>query len=222
MKMAQVLCPGCDKPFSQKGLGGHLRKTQNVRCRTVRGTLEPPGSFPATASSLASNPNILSFLSPDKFLDFRANQWPPAKMEFLPRTQEGKFTATRVSSLTSLLILYISGWANDTVSSGGPYAEPDPDPDAEMPEIDPNAMEAVVGDAFQGDAMESDDDTTQSDASEANVIGLDAFGGDGHDFEDAFERVLDVFEHALLYDEVFETESQGKNFLALETCTIIY
>ena len=76
--------------------------------------------------------------------------------------------------------------------------------------------------AFQGDAMDLDDDTTQSDALEASVIGLDAFDRYAYDFEDAFKRILDAFEHALLDDEVFETKLQGKNFLASETCMRIY
>jgi hypothetical protein len=52
--MAQVLCPGCDKPVTQKGLAAHLQKTQNVRCRTVRRALHAPGGIHGTASSLAS------------------------------------------------------------------------------------------------------------------------------------------------------------------------
>lgn len=92
--MAQVLCPGCDKLVTQKGLAAHLQKTQNVRCRTVRRTLHAPGAIRSTASSLASIPGAPSFFSADYFLQLGANQWPWAETDFSMRTQEGKLTAT--------------------------------------------------------------------------------------------------------------------------------
>ena len=62
--MAQVLCAGCDKHISLNGLAAHLRKTQNVRCRTVRRALHAPGSIRGTASSLASIPGAPIFFQP--------------------------------------------------------------------------------------------------------------------------------------------------------------
>jgi len=103
--MAQVLCPGCDKPVSVKGILRHIRTTQNERCLSTRRTLHAPGPVHSTASSLASIPAAPSFLSPDNFSEFGANQWPQVEGDFSMRTQEGKLTATRVSGQTSMLII---------------------------------------------------------------------------------------------------------------------
>jgi hypothetical protein len=97
-KMAQVLCPGCNKRVSLKGLAGHLRKTQNVRCRTVQHALQAPGSIPGTASSLASIPNASCSFSVENFLESGANQWRQNEADISMHTQEGKLAATRFRS----------------------------------------------------------------------------------------------------------------------------
>lgn len=101
--MAQVLCPGCDKPVALKGLLRHLRNTQNERCRAVRRPLDAPGPIRSTASSLASIPAAPSFFSPDDLLEPGANQWPRDETDFPMHMQEGKLTATCVSGRTWLL-----------------------------------------------------------------------------------------------------------------------
>jgi len=103
--MAQVLCPSCDKAITQKGLAAHLQKTQNVCCRTVCHTLHAPGAIHGTASSLVSIPAVPYLFSPEDDLEFGANQWPWAEMDFSMRTQQGKLTATHVSGWTMVLII---------------------------------------------------------------------------------------------------------------------
>src|SRR5712672_2827333 len=105
--MAQVLCPGCNKALSLNGLAGHLRKTRDVCCRTVRGTLQPPGPIHGAASSLVSIPEPSYFFSPDESLELGANQWRHCEMDFSRHTQEGNFTVTCISGLRSLLIICI-------------------------------------------------------------------------------------------------------------------
>jgi hypothetical protein len=97
--MAQVLCPSCDKPVTQKGLAAHLQKTQNVRCRTVRRALHAPGGIYGTASSLALIPGATHrhlFSALRIFLEFGANQWPGLETEISMHTEEGKLTTIRV------------------------------------------------------------------------------------------------------------------------------
>jgi len=101
--MAQVLCPGCDKPVALNGLLRHLRNTQNEQCRAVRRLSHAPGAIHGTASSLASIPTTPTFFSAEDVLDPGANQWPRDETDFIMHTQEGKLTATRVSGQTWIL-----------------------------------------------------------------------------------------------------------------------
>jgi hypothetical protein len=109
--------------------------------------------------------------------------------------------------------LYFSGLANNPFFSEGRYAMPDT-MDAEATEIEPDAMDAVAGDAFQGTAMEAD--TLQGDAMEANAFDSDASNGDVYDSGDRFE-------HESLDADALESVSEGKklpnlhpNFLTTE------
>ena len=118
-------------------------------------------------------------------------------MGFSMCTREGRSPRRMSQGLTSLLILFVSGQANDTAFRDGFSV----DPDAEMTDIDPNTMETTTGDAFQGDV--TDADTSQGNATEANAICSDASDEDGYNDEVAFEEDL-------LDAEALETGSQGK------------
>src|SRR6266852_6892888 len=118
-------------------------------------------------------------------------------MGFSMCTREGRSPRCMSQGLTSLLILFVSGQANDTAFRDGFSV----DPDAEMTDIDPNTMETTTGDAFQGDVMDTDTsqgdvmdaDTSQGDATEANAICSDASDEDGYNDEVAFVTdLLDV------------------------------
>lgn len=111
-KMAQVLCAGCNKRVSLNGLASHIRKTRNVRCRTVRSALQAPGSIPGVASSLASIPGAVSSFGPDNFLEFGANQGPRVETQIPMCTQEGKFAATRFKGTIIADHLYFFGDAD--------------------------------------------------------------------------------------------------------------
>ena len=77
--------------------------------------------------------------------------------------------------------MYISGLPNDPFFGDGLYATPD-EMDAEITEIDANAMQTIACDALQGDALEAD--RSQGDAMEANAIYADPSDGDVYDTED--------------------------------------
>lgn len=96
--MAQVLCPGCNKRVSQKGLGGHLRKTQNVRCHAVHRALQVPGSILGTASLLVSILIASCSFGAEKFLESGTNQWHQAEVDFSVHIQEGKLAVTHFRS----------------------------------------------------------------------------------------------------------------------------
>ena len=201
--MAQVLCPGCDKPIALNGLLRHLRNTQNERCRAVRHPSHAPGAIHGTASSLASIPTAHTFFSAEDFLDLGANQRPRDEMDLPMHTQEGKLTATRVSGRTWLLkITTFSGLNVPFFGDIRPYADA---MDTEIAEIEPNVMQAITCDASQGDATEAD--RPQGDMIEANTIYTDAIIEDSYDAPD--NSVTSQVN--LLDGGASESSSQGKN-----------
>lgn len=114
--MAQVLCAGCNKQVTLNGLASHIRKTQNVRCRTARNVLPAPGSNPGATTSLASFSGAVSSFGPDQFLEFGASQWRHTESEFSMHTQEGKLTVTHFKGSIVADSLYVSGLPDDILS----------------------------------------------------------------------------------------------------------
>jgi hypothetical protein len=97
--MAQVLCPSCDKPVTQKGLAVHLQRLRMYAAVQFAVRYMHQGAFMGTASSLASIPGATHrhlFSALRIFLEFGANQWPGLETEISMRTEEGKLTAIRV------------------------------------------------------------------------------------------------------------------------------
>jgi hypothetical protein len=122
-------------------------------------------------------------------------------MDLTTHAEEGKITATCVLGLRSFADkLYILGLLNNNFSSQGHYATPDA-METEVTEIDPDAMEAVTADAFQGAGTEAD--VLQGDTMEVSATDSNASEGDVYDVEDSFEGKLSD-------GDVFESVSQGK------------